>query len=77
MPVASQIDTPWMKVAEAAEYTRRSKTIIFAALRSGELRGNQRKSAGTWLIHRDDLDAWLRGDVADVEVPKVSRRRTA
>lgn len=71
------IDTPWLTVPEAAAYTRKSNTKISEVLRSGELRGSQTCRGGTWTIHRDDLDAWLRGERADAEPARVTRRRTA
>lgn len=58
------IASPWLKVPEAARYGRKSATTIANALRSGELRGSQTVRGGTWLIHRDDLDAYLRGELA-------------
>jgi excisionase family DNA binding protein len=70
-------NTPWLTALEATHYARRHINTINRALRSGELRGNQTARRGRWLIHRDDLDAWIRGEVADVQVPKVTRRRTA
>lgn len=71
------VETPWLKIKEAAAYSRKSKSLISDALRCGELRGNQTKANGTWLVHRDDLDAWIRGERADVHIPSVSRRRPA
>lgn len=71
------IESPWLTTAEAAQYAKRSRDGIARALRSGELRGNQPGRKGSWLIHRDDLDAFIRGEVADVKVPVVTRRRAS
>lgn len=68
------IDTPWLITAEAAQYARCSEDEIRDALASGELHGTQRRPGGRWRIHRDWLDAWLRGDAAPVVVPLVTRR---
>ena len=68
------VDTPWLEVPEAAEYARRHTQTIKNALRDGSLRGSQTKRNGKWLVHRDDLDAWLRGEIADVQPPAVTRR---
>jgi excisionase family DNA binding protein len=65
----------WLTTKDAATYAKRSTAFITRALRSGELRGNQPGRKGTWLVHREDLDAWIRGEIADVEVPFVTRRR--
>lgn len=51
----------WHSTATAAEYAGCHVDTLLAALRAGELRGSQRKVNGRWRIHRDDLDAWLRG----------------
>lgn len=69
------IESPWLTAREAAEYSRRSAGTINKALRDGSLRGSQKVRGGDWRIHRDDLDAWIRGELAPVIVPaKVTRR---
>jgi excisionase family DNA binding protein len=64
----TSIETPWMTPAEAASYARRSFHYIHVALRTGKLRGVQAETPsgkkGRWLIHRDQVDAWIRGDIA-------------
>lgn len=52
----------WHTTNSAAAYAAVHAQTILTALRSGELRGSQRKKSGNWRIHRDDLDAWLRGE---------------
>jgi excisionase family DNA binding protein len=64
MPSDSPVTTPWLTVAEAATYAHRSPHTIWVACRDKTLRGNQPKAKGKWLIHRDDLDAWIRGERA-------------
>lgn len=54
----------WHNTEQASEYSGYHPDTIAAALRSGELVGTQRKKNGRWRIHRDALDAWLRGDAA-------------
>jgi excisionase family DNA binding protein len=54
-------DSPWMVVAEVEAYARASKRDVIEALNDGSLRGSQRKAGGKWRVHRDDVDAWLRG----------------
>lgn len=54
-------DTPWFTVHETVQYARSSRTEVHAALRSGELRGYQTTANGKYRIHRDDVDAWVRG----------------
>lgn len=51
----------WHTVQSAADYSEYSERTISDALREGSLRGSQRIKNGRWRIHRDDLDAWLRG----------------
>jgi excisionase family DNA binding protein len=56
------IDSPYLTTKECAAYTRRTVASIANALRAGELRGAQPTRKGKWLVHRDDLDAWMRGE---------------
>lgn len=62
---------------EAAEYARAGTTTILRALASGELQGEQPRTksgrGGKWRIHIDALDAWIRGEQAEVRVPNVAR----
>lgn len=71
------VDSPWYEVPEAAQYARRHPQTIKNALRDGSLRGSQTVKNGKWLVHRDDLDAWLRGEIADVVPPRITRRKSA
>jgi excisionase family DNA binding protein len=77
MPADSPVVTPWLSIGEAAAYAHRSPDTISAACREGSLRGNQPKPKGKWLIHRDDLDAWIRGERAVAEPARVTRKRSA
>lgn len=54
----------WFNTRQAAEYAICSPQTIVRALQSGELQGAQRKEKGHWRIHRDWLDAWMRGEAA-------------
>jgi len=63
--------SPWLTVQEAADRIRRHRNYIYKALwaeqaKAGSgLRGRQLvEPQGSWLIHLDDLDAWVSGDVA-------------
>jgi DNA binding domain, excisionase family len=69
------LPSPWLTVGEAVDYAKRSKNTLNCALRAGELRGSQTKRGGIWLIHRDDLDAWIRGEIAPAEPPRITRPR--
>lgn len=68
---------PWLTVPEAAARGRAGESTILRALATEELHGEQRVKGGKWRIHVDELDAWVRGEVADVNVPAVTRRRRA
>ena len=76
-PQKIQIDTPWHTLAEAVAYSRRSRDQLLKALKTGELKGHQPQPGGSWTIHRDALDAWNRGELADVQPQPISRRRSA
>ena len=58
-------DRIWHDTKSAGVYAGVSTDTILDALQSGECRGYQRVSpGGKWRIHRDDLDAWMRGERA-------------
>lgn len=66
-------DSPWFTKDEAAERARVSADTIGDALRSGDLRGYQSGRGGRWRIHRDDIDAWIKGEIAQIVVPPSRR----
>jgi|GEM_PF-4466819 len=51
----------WFNTKQAGAYTGYSPTTVLRALEAGELLGHQRTTGGRWRIHRDSLDAWMRG----------------
>lgn len=60
-------ETPWMTLADACQYTRRSyETVRRAAVafqrdpRKG-LRAFQERPHACYRFHRDDLDRWVMG----------------
>ncbi|KJF21923.1 DNA-binding protein [Rhodococcus sp. AD45-ID] len=68
------LETPWMTVKEVAAYSRRSGDAVYIALQSGELKASQSKAPkGRWNIHRDDVDAWLRGETSTKSSPRNSK----
>lgn len=57
------LESPWMTTKETAEYAGRCKDTVLAALRRGELDGSQQSGVnGTWRIHVQDVDRWIRGE---------------
>lgn len=52
----------WFDTDAAATYTSSRRNEIREAAESGELRGYQRVRRGKWRFHREDLDAWVRGE---------------
>lgn len=68
---------PWLTAPEAAARGRAGLSEVLRALAAEELRGYQRTKGGKWRIHVDDLDAWVRGETAEVRVPAVTRRRAS
>ncbi|MEU0465079.1 helix-turn-helix domain-containing protein [Amycolatopsis sp. NPDC006131] len=61
--------SPWLTVQEAAEYARAKPSTVRRACvefqRSNGKRGlrsYQRTTRGAHLVHRDDLDTWIRGE---------------
>lgn len=57
-------DRVWFTAPQAAEYAGCHVRTLQSALQAGELTGSQRVTGGRWRIHRDDIDAWLRGGPA-------------
>lgn len=56
-------DSVWLSVAEAARYTKSAPDTVRRAAQREELRGVQRTAPkGRWRFHRQDLDAWVRGE---------------
>lgn len=53
---------PYMTVEKIHEETSLSKRQIRAAISAGCLKASRPKGARTWVVRRDDLVAWLRGD---------------
>lgn len=66
--------SPWLTVPEAAAYARRDRHTILDALGDHTLRGHRRGDRGRWRIHVDDLDAWIRGAIAEVQIEQSPRR---
>ncbi|WP_408641765.1 helix-turn-helix domain-containing protein [Saccharopolyspora oryzae] len=56
------IHSPWMTVSQVAAYASRSTKTVLRALQARQLAGSQPVRRGHWRIHRDDVDAWIRGD---------------
>ena len=65
--------SPWLTVAEAAEYARVSERTIERLVGRGQIRtstiGRRR------LLHRDDLDAYLRATTGEDVTPATPPRR--
>lgn len=65
----SGIESPWMTFSEACAYAKVGQQSMYRALRTHELRATQGAvrpgtERGRWRVHRDDLDAWMRGEQA-------------
>jgi excisionase family DNA binding protein len=74
MTTHPELDSPWLTCEQAGARSQRSVAVLNRALRSGELRGYQRRFGGNWRIHRDDLDSWIRGEApAPVAAPAITR----
>lgn len=65
-------ETPWMTVPDVCRYAHANKNIVYRALQVGELRGHQHVAPrGTWRVHRDDVDLWLRGEIAGTKASRI------
>jgi excisionase family DNA binding protein len=67
--------SPWYSVKDAADYLGVSASLMKSAIRRGALRS--RKVDGRRLLHRDDVDAFARGDgslQSDLAAPAAQER---
>lgn len=53
------MSTRWLTAKQAAEYSGYHLETVRDALRSGELKGKQRTTAGTWRTTEAAVDTWL------------------
>lgn len=53
----------WFTTTEASRYTGASVSTLERGVAAGELPFSQRQARGTRRFHRDDLDAWVRGEL--------------
>jgi len=65
----------WLSTAEAAARAGRHSRTIADACRTGELVAVQRGVQGSWRIHENSLEAWLRGGVEPVPASESSLPR--
>lgn len=64
--------SPWMSVQDVCQYGHTNRTTVYRALQIGELRGHQHVAPrGTWRVHRDDVDLWLRGEIAGSKLSSI------
>ena len=59
LPGTAPRTSPWMTVAEAAEYLRWPRERLYKLTAAGAI--PHRKHDGRVLLHRDELDEWLDG----------------
>lgn len=66
--------SPWIRTTTAiAGYLDMNPEEVGELLRTGEIRGHQRKRGGTWRSHILWLDAYLAGE----QPPSITTRRSA
>ena len=66
------LETPWMTVDEAAAYLRRHPKTVLRMLHDSRLRGYQvTEPNGTWRIHRDDADQFMRTPAKRARRPRL------
>ncbi|MCW2902256.1 MAG: Helix-turn-helix domain [Streptosporangiaceae bacterium] len=60
----SVLERMWFTPAEVMTITGVSRTEVYEALQTGELEGHQRGKARRWRVHRNAVEAWMRGAAA-------------
>lgn len=54
--------SPWLTLREAADISRRHYQTVWQAAAKGDLRSTQQCAGGRRVVHKDDLEAWMRGE---------------
>ena len=67
-----RLRSPWMTIEEAERYAHVRRGVIMNAIRNGELAAYQRDGVRGKLVHRDDVDRWIRDhwSCTQVRVPE-------
>ncbi len=65
--------SPWMTSADAATYARVSVMSISLAIRAGRLTVCRFGGGPFVRLHRDDVDAWIRGGGGDANAREQER----
>lgn len=71
------MESPWLTAQEAADYARRHLNTINTALRTGKLAGERPHERARWLIHKDALERYIKGEPAVIKQPVITRRRAS
>jgi excisionase family DNA binding protein len=66
-------DSPWLTLVEAAQYAKRSRRVLRAAITDGRLRAAVIGGRKEILTRREWLDAWIEDQAAPVMI--TARRR--
>jgi hypothetical protein len=56
---SERANAAWLNADEAAEYTRRFRSVVTRAAAAGELSGVRQGTRGPWSFRPADLDTWL------------------
>jgi len=67
--------SPWMNLAEAAEYARRGRRSLAREIKAGRLKAARVGGRGEYLTRAAWVDDWLTG--LSTEVMVVPRRRSS
>ena len=62
----ADITSPWLTLAEAAQYTKLSTASMTRARKSGALRGYKVQGKKLWRFHVTEVDGWLKGSLSGV-----------
>lgn len=60
--MSSTAPGPWLSLRDAASHVGHHRSMLFRALKVGELHGHQRYPGASWRVHIDAIEAWIRGD---------------
>lgn len=66
--------SPWMTIQEVAKWSRASKTVVYKAVKTGDLPARKH---GKTVVHIQDLEAWSAARAIKPEVQVLSEFQRA
>lgn len=65
----------WLTPEQVADISQHHVQTVYEDLRAGRLRGTQPKRRGHWRVHRDNVTAWMNGQLPQRHLASVGGSR--